>query len=93
MTPRPISYLHGGNQPWRSMFCGGKAALPVSLGAEAVDSPAFSAPLVYQITTGYPPSALAVSENTLLAWVPISRMVPTTMTRMTASITAYSAMS
>lgn len=71
----------------------GKAALPVSLGAEAVDSPAFSAPLVYQITTGYPPSALAVSENTLLAWVPISRMVPTTMTRMTASITAYSAMS
>jgi hypothetical protein len=73
----------------------GKAALPVSSGAEAVDSsdPAFSAPLVYQITTGYPPIALAVSENTLLACVPISRMVPTTMTRMTASITAYSAMS
>ena len=36
---------------------------------------------------------LATEENTLLALEPISRMVPTTITRMTASITAYSAMS
>lgn len=36
---------------------------------------------------------LAASENTLLALLPIMRMVPTTMTRMTASMTAYSAMS
>ena len=41
----------------------------------------------------YPPMALAVSENTLLAWVPTNRIVPTTMTRMTANMTAYSAMS
>lgn len=41
----------------------------------------------------YPPIALAVSEKTLLACVPTNRMVPTTMTRMTANITAYSAMS
>ena len=38
-------------------------------------------------------TALATEENTLLALEPISRMVPTTITRMTASITAYSAMS
>jgi len=36
---------------------------------------------------------LATEENTLLALVPIRRMVPTTITRITASITAYSAMS
>src|SRR5690349_11045440 len=36
---------------------------------------------------------LATFENTLLALVPINRMVPTTITRMTANITAYSAMS
>jgi hypothetical protein len=36
---------------------------------------------------------LATEENTLLALLPTKRMVPTTMTRMTASITAYSAMS
>jgi hypothetical protein len=36
---------------------------------------------------------LAASENTLFALLPIMRMVPTTMTRMTASMTAYSAMS
>ncbi len=41
----------------------------------------------------YPPIALAVSEKTLLAWLPTKRMVPTTMTKMTANITAYSAMS
>ncbi len=41
----------------------------------------------------YPPIALAVSENTLFAWLPTRRMVPTTITRITASITAYSAMS
>jgi hypothetical protein len=36
---------------------------------------------------------LAVLEKTLLAFEPISLIVPTTKTRMTASITAYSAMS
>jgi hypothetical protein len=39
------------------------------------------------------PIALAVCEKTLFACVPISRMVPTTITRITANITAYSAMS
>jgi len=38
-------------------------------------------------------SELAVAENTLFAFPPISRIVPTTITRITASITAYSAMS
>ncbi|SPF49732.1 hypothetical protein SBA1_940011 [Candidatus Sulfotelmatobacter kueseliae] len=37
--------------------------------------------------------ALATLENALLAFDPIKRTVPTTRTRMTASITAYSAMS
>src|SRR5208283_4295304 len=36
---------------------------------------------------------LPTSENTLLAFDPISRTVPTTITRITASITAYSAIS
>jgi hypothetical protein len=36
---------------------------------------------------------LATLEKTLLALDPISRMVPTTITRITANITAYSAMS
>ena len=36
---------------------------------------------------------LATLENTLFAFPPISRIVPTTITRITASITAYSAMS
>src|SRR5579872_5626487 len=36
---------------------------------------------------------LATEENTLFAFPPISRIVPTTMTRITASMTAYSAMS
>jgi hypothetical protein len=36
---------------------------------------------------------LAVAEKTLLAFEPMSRIVPTTITRMTKSITAYSAMS
>jgi hypothetical protein len=36
---------------------------------------------------------LETEENTLFAFVPTSRMVPTTITRITASITAYSAMS
>ena len=35
---------------------------------------------------------LAVAENTLLAFEPMTRSVPTTITKMTASITAYSAM-
>jgi hypothetical protein len=37
--------------------------------------------------------ALPTLENTLLAFEPISRTVPTTITSITASITAYSAMS
>jgi hypothetical protein len=36
---------------------------------------------------------LATLENALLALVPMSRTVPTTITRMTANMTAYSAMS
>jgi hypothetical protein len=36
---------------------------------------------------------LAVAEKALLALAPIKRMVPTTKTRITANITAYSAMS
>jgi hypothetical protein len=36
---------------------------------------------------------LATLENALLAFDPIKRTVPTTKTRMTANITAYSAMS
>ncbi len=38
-------------------------------------------------------TALAAAENALLAFEPINRTVPTTSTRMTANITAYSAMS
>ena len=41
----------------------------------------------------YCPIELATLENTLFAWPPISRSVPTTITKMTASITAYSAIS
>jgi hypothetical protein len=37
--------------------------------------------------------ALPTLENTLLAFEPMSRTVPTTITRITASITAYSAIS
>lgn len=36
---------------------------------------------------------LATEENTLLAPAPMSRIVPTTIARITASMTAYSAMS
>src|SRR5271156_271448 len=36
---------------------------------------------------------LPTCENTLLAFEPMSRTVPTTITRITASITAYSAIS
>ena len=36
---------------------------------------------------------LATEEKTLLAFPPISRIVPTTITRITASMTAYSATS
>jgi len=38
-------------------------------------------------------SELATLENAVLAFVPINLMVPTTRTRITASITAYSAIS
>src|SRR5580704_7451735 len=38
-------------------------------------------------------SELATEEKILLALVPISRTVPTTITRITANMTAYSAMS
>src|SRR5271155_2984149 len=41
----------------------------------------------------YCPMELATDENTLLELPPIRRMVPTTITRITASMTAYSAMS
>ena len=41
----------------------------------------------------YCPMELAVAENTLFALPPINRIVPTTKTKMTASITAYSAIS
>jgi hypothetical protein len=37
--------------------------------------------------------ALAVEEKALLALAPIKRIVPTTKTRITANITAYSAIS
>ena len=37
--------------------------------------------------------ALPTCENTVLAFVPIKRTVPITITRITASMTAYSAMS
>jgi len=37
--------------------------------------------------------ALPTDEKTVLALDPIKRIVPTTITKMTASITAYSAMS
>src|SRR5271166_6225431 len=37
--------------------------------------------------------ALPTCENTLFAFEPMSRIVPTTITRITANITAYSAMS
>jgi len=36
---------------------------------------------------------LPTDEKTLLAFDPIKRIVPTTITKMTASITAYSAIS
>ena len=41
----------------------------------------------------YWPIELATEENTLFELDPINRIVPTTSTRMTASTTAYSAMS
>jgi len=58
------------------------------LGRRRVDSrwPCCSAFCCYWI-------ALAVDENTVLAFEPIKRIVPTTMTRITANITAYSAIS
>src|SRR5690348_16095052 len=43
--------------------------------------------------TSYLDSVLAISEKMLLALWPIKETVPTTMTTMTANITAYSAMS
>jgi hypothetical protein len=41
----------------------------------------------------YCPIELVVAENTLFALPPINRIVPTTNTKMTASMTAYSAIS
>ena len=46
-----------------------------------------------KLLTRHPPIELAVAENTLFALPPINRIVPTTKTKMTASITAYSAIS
>ena len=42
-----------------------------------------------QTAYSHPPIELAVAENTLFALPPINRIVPTTKTKMTASITAY----
>src|SRR5580692_11661774 len=47
----------------------------------------------YHAAEAYPPMELDTAENTLFALPPIKRIVPTTITRITASITAYSAMS
>jgi hypothetical protein len=47
----------------------------------------------HNLRSSYCPIELATEENTLFELPPINRMVPTTSTRMTASITAYSAMS
>ena len=41
----------------------------------------------------YCPMELATDEKTLFELVPINRIVPTTRTRITASMTAYSAIS
>jgi hypothetical protein len=41
----------------------------------------------------YCPIELATDEKTLFELVPINRIVPTTRTRITASMTAYSAIS
>jgi hypothetical protein len=43
--------------------------------------------------SNYWPIELATEENTLFELDPISRMVPTTKTKIIASMTAYSAMS
>ena len=42
-----------------------------------------------KVPCGYCPIELATLENTLFADPPTSRRLPTTMTRMTANITAY----
>jgi hypothetical protein len=44
-----------------------------------------------KLLTRHPPIELAVAENMLFALPPINRIVPTTKTKMTASVTAYSA--
>jgi hypothetical protein len=46
-----------------------------------------------QLRGRYCPIELATEENTLFELPPINRIVPTTSTRITASMTAYSAMS
>jgi hypothetical protein len=46
-----------------------------------------------EVHMGYCPIELATDEKTLFELPPMSRMVPTTRTRITASITAYSAIS
>jgi hypothetical protein len=53
--------------------------------------PASAAPRIDY--TAYWLIELATEENTLFALAPIRRIVPTTMTKITASITAYSAIS
>jgi hypothetical protein len=47
----------------------------------------------FPLRGSYEPIELATEENTLFELDPINRMVPTTSTRMTANMTAYSAMS
>jgi hypothetical protein len=46
-----------------------------------------------RVRGSYWPIELATEENTLFELPPINRIVPTTNTRITANITAYSAMS
>jgi len=52
-----------------------------------------ASPIAWTYRTSIYWSVLATVEKALLALEPINRIVPTTSTRMTASITAYSAMS
>src|SRR5262249_41171375 len=60
--------------------------------AQANFSPCKSAPAARGVAT-HCEIVLATDENTLFAFPPIKRIVPITITRITASITAYSAIS
>src|SRR5712692_5962116 len=62
-------------------------------GSSQLDKPALAPRGVVCPRRGSHWIELAAAEKTLLAIAPMSRSVPTTITRITASITAYSAMS